>query len=171
MVKRANLFVPGKTEYVKSKARRPAGRCILCDIARGAADVVNLEVARDGAFIISLNLYPYNAGHVMIFPARHVEDPRELGADEHAHLARLQNLTLDVLGREYGPGGFNLGYNIGAAAGASIAHLHLHVVPRFQRELGVVDILSGAKIIIEDPTETQRRLRAAFGAALKKSRG
>jgi ATP adenylyltransferase len=107
----------------------------------------------------------------MIFPARHVEDPRELDAEEHAHLARLQNLTLDVIGREYGAAGFNVGYNIGTAAGASIAHLHLHVVPRFSRELGVVDILSGAKIIIEDPEETRRRLRAAFGEALKKSRG
>jgi ATP adenylyltransferase len=171
MVKRPNLFVPGKTEYVKNKVDRPPGECILCDIARRTGDVVNLEIARDGPFVISLNLYPYNPGHVMIFPARHVEDPRELDAEEHAHLARLQNLTLDVIGREYGTAGFNVGYNIGTAAGASIAHLHLHVVPRFPRELGVVDILSGAKIIIEDPEETQRRLRAAFGEALKKSRG
>jgi ATP adenylyltransferase len=171
MVKRANLFVPGKTAYVKDKAGKPAGECILCDIAQRTGKVVNLEVARDGPFVISLNLYPYNPGHVMIFPARHVEDPRELEAEEHAQLARLQNLALDVIGREYGTAGFNVGYNIGAAAGASIAHLHLHVVPRFPRELGVVDILSGAKIIIEDPNETQRRLRAAFAEALKKNRG
>lgn len=171
MEKRPNLFVPGKTEYVKKRAGLPPGRCILCDVARGKGDVANLELARDNDFIITLNLYPYNPGHVMIFPARHVEDPRELDADEHAHLARLQNLSLDVLSAEYNPGGFNVGCNVGAAAGASIAHLHLHVVPRYPRELGVVDVLSGAKIVIEDPAETQRRLRAAFEKTLEKSRG
>jgi ATP adenylyltransferase len=171
MERRPNLFVPGKTEYVKKKSGRPPGQCILCDIARGAGDVVNLEVARDEDFLITLNLYPYNPGHVMLFPARHVEDPRELDAEELAQLARLQNLTLDVLKAEYNPAGFNVGYNVGAAAGASIAHLHLHVVPRYPRELGVVDILSGAKIVIEDPTETRVRLRAAFDEAFKKRRG
>jgi ATP adenylyltransferase len=170
MVRRPNLFVPGKTEYVKKKAARPPGQCILCDVVRGVGDVVNLEIARDGDFIITLNLYPYNPGHVMIFAARHVEDPRELDRDEHAQLARLQNLALDVLTAEYSPAGFNVGYNVGAAAGASIPHLHLHVVPRYPRELGVVDILSGAKIVIEDPVKTRRRLRAAFADALKKSR-
>jgi ATP adenylyltransferase len=171
MVERPNLFVPGKGAYVKDRAGRPPGDCILCDIARGAENVVNLEVARDGPFLVSLNLYPYNPGHVMIFPARHVEDPRALDAEEQNRLLRLQNLALDVLSREYSPAGFNVGYNIGAAAGASIPHLHLHVVPRFSRELGVVDVLSGAKIIIEDPAETRRRLRAAFAEALAKSRG
>jgi ATP adenylyltransferase len=171
MEKRPNLFVPGKTEYVKRRASRPPGQCILCDVARRDGEAVNLELARDDDFIITLNLYPYNPGHVMIFPARHVEDPRELDADEHARLARLQNVTLDVLSAQYNPGGFNVGYNVGAAAGASIAHLHLHVVPRYPRELGVVDVLSGAKIVIEDPAETQRRLRAAFDEALAKSRG
>jgi ATP adenylyltransferase len=170
MEKRPNLFVPGKEAYVRERTHRPVGECILCDIVRGVGDVVNLEVARADDFVITLNLYPYNAGHVMIFPARHVEDPRELAPEEHAVLARLQNLTLDVLAAEYAPGGFNVGYNVGVAAGASIAHLHLHVVPRYPRELGVVDILSGAKIIIEDPAGTRRRLRAAFGKALKKSR-
>jgi len=168
---RPNLFVPGKTEYVKKRSRRPSGRCILCDVARGEGDVANLELARDNGFIITLNLYPYNPGHLMIFPSRHVEDPRELDAEEHAHLARLQNLALDVISGEYDPGGFNVGYNVGAAAGASIAHLHLHIVPRYPRELGVVDILSGTKIVIEDPVETRRRLRGAFEKALEKSRG
>jgi len=160
---RANLFTPGKKAYI---AGRGEGGCILCGIAGGDARVVNLEVGRADGFIVTLNLYPYNPGHVMIFPACHVEDPRELSSAEHAALARLQNITLDVLGREYAPAGFNVGYNLGAAGGASIAHLHLHVVPRFKNELGVVDILSGAKILIEDPGETQSRLRRAFAAAL-----
>jgi ATP adenylyltransferase len=166
MVKRSNLFVPHKTEYIKEKKNRPPGLCILCDIARGEGNVVSLEVARDAGFVISLNLYPYNPGHVMIFPERHVEHPGELDEAENGHLARLQNLTLDVLAREYNTDSFNVGYNVGPASGASIAHLHLHVVPRYPGEIGIVEILSGTKILVEDPNETRRRLRAAFEKAL-----
>lgn len=166
MVYRSNLFTPGKKEYIASRASRSDDKCILCAIARGEEGVANLEVGRADGFVVTLNLYPYNPGHVMIFPVRHVEDPRELDEKENGTLIRLQNLVLDVLAEEYRPAGFNVGYNIGPAAGASIAHLHLHVVPRYRNELGVVDILSGAKILIEDPVETQARLRPAFARAL-----
>ena len=103
----------------------------------------------------------------MVFPERHVEDPRELNEAELATLFRLQNLSLDVLQQLYSPAGFNCGFNLGRAAGASIPHLHLHVVPRYAHELGVVDILSGAKILIEDPNVTRSRLQPAFAAAIK----
>lgn len=166
-MERDNLFVPGKEDYIRRRHHGPPEKCILCAVAAGDADVVNLELYRADGFIVTLNLYPYNPGHVMLFPARHVEDPRELGAAEAAVLARLQNATLDVLAREYAPAGFNVGYNLGAAAGASIAHLHLHVVPRYRNELGVMEILSGVKILIEDPAATQDRLRRAFARSEK----
>lgn len=170
-MERDNLFVPGKEAYVRRRAGRPAGKCILCAVAAGDPEVVSLELARADGFLISLNLYPYNPGHVMLFPARHVEDPRALTAHEAAALHNLQATTLDVLSRVYEPAGFNIGYNLGPAAGASIPHLHLHIVPRYSNELGVMEILSGAKILIEDPHATQDRLRTAFADALTKSRG
>lgn len=167
MEERANLFTPDKEGYIRSRRLSPDATCILCEVVRRSPGVVNLDVARVAGFVISLNLYPYNPGHIMVFPERHVEDPRELSLEELTNLARLQNLSLDVLARLYNPAGFNCGYNLGRAAGASLPHLHLHVVPRYPHELGVVDILSGAKILIEDPHVTRARLQPAFAEAIK----
>jgi ATP adenylyltransferase len=98
----------------------------------------------------------------MIFPNRHVIDPRELTDEEVNELNQLQNLTLDVLEEVYQPKGFTVGYNIREASGASILHLHLHIVPRYYNELGFLDIIGGSKIIVEDPKETQEKLKQAF---------
>ncbi|MFW6138916.1 MAG: HIT domain-containing protein, partial [Spirochaetota bacterium] len=70
--------------------------------------------------------------------------------------------TLDILDRLYSPCGYNIGYNIGSFAGASISHVHMHVIPRYENELGFIDIVGGAKILVEDPTKTMQRLKQAF---------
>jgi ATP adenylyltransferase len=163
---RRNLFTPDKTAYVKRLENRPDGVCILCAIAAGKSEVPHLDVARSDLFVITLNLYPYNPGHIMLFPARHIEDVRDYDDAEWSELRRIENTALDVLTEVYEPNGFNVGYNIGPSGGASIAHLHLHIVPRYPNELGVVDILSGSKIIIEDPNITRERLGEAFARRL-----
>ena len=156
-----NLFVPDKIEYVRGK-RRPDVECILCAIVERSNKVTRLEVHRSELFVVSLNLYPYTPGHLMVFPKRHITDPRMLNGEEIQELHRVQGLCLDVLERVYTPHGFNLGYNLGDASGASIAHLHLHVVPRYRRETGFIDIIAGTKIIVEDPNVSLTRVRAAF---------
>ncbi len=156
-----NLFVPNKMDYVRGKSR-PDVECILCAIISSDERVEKLEVYQSELFFVSLNLYPYTPGHLMLFPKRHVVDIRELTSEEVEQLHNLQNLCLNVLDKVYSPHGYNIGYNIGSAAGASIQHLHLHIVPRYQRELGFIDIIGGAKIIVEDPIRTQYRLREAF---------
>jgi len=67
---------------------------------------------------------------------------------------------LNIIDEIYNPTGYNIGFNIGEFAGASINHLHLHIIPRFKNELGLIDIIGGAKVIIEDPNETLKKLRA-----------
>ena len=156
-----NLFVPNKMDYVRGK-NRPDVDCILCAIVSGDERVEKLEIYQSELFFVSLNLYPYTPGHLIVFPKRHVVDIRELTPEEVGELHNVQNLCLTVLDKIYSPGGYNIGYNIGRAAGASIEHLHLHIVPRYQRELGFIDIIGGAKIIVEDPNRTQERLREAF---------
>jgi ATP adenylyltransferase len=156
-----NLFVPGKLAYVRNGDRPPVD-CILCAVLAEDPAVCNLLVWRNAHFGVSLNLYPYNPGHVMIFPVRHVEDIRDLSGDEILEEARVRTLAMTVLDEVYQPQGYNLGYNMGEASGASIPHLHMHIVPRYRNELGVVDILSGTKIIIEDPAQTCAKLRDAF---------
>jgi ATP adenylyltransferase len=158
---RTNLFVPDKLEYIRG-TKRPDVECILCAIVEGNDKVTRLEAYRSDLFVVAMNLYPYTPGHLMVFPKRHVTDPRMLTDEEVMELYKVQNLSLDVLENVYSPHGFNLGYNVGEAGGASIAHIHLHIVPRYRRELGFIDIISGAKIIIEDPNISLDKVRQGF---------
>lgn len=145
-----------KYAYVKGP-RQPG--CILCLIRDRDPAVVDLSVHRDPLFIAAVNLYPYNPGHLLVFPARHVVDLRELTVPEEQHLARLTRYLLDRLDRLNTASGYNLGYNMGHTAGASIDHLHLHIIPRFPNELGIADLLAGKRVLVEEPRETARRLR------------
>ena len=153
-------IVANKLDYAKGK--RPPVDCILCAVAKDDPRVDNLRVYRHDASYITLNLYPYNPGHLMIVPLAHYTDVRELSEGEVLELHRLQLLTLRVLEREYRPGGFNVGYNLGPASGASIEHLHLQVVPRYRTEVGFFDILSDSRVIVEAPQVTKERLTRAF---------
>ena len=158
---RENLFVPNKIPYAKGQ-NRPDVACILCAIVESNDKVERLEVHRTELFTISLNLYPYSPGHLLIFPNRHIIDKRELCSEEVLNLHELEGLSFDVLTRAYHPRGFNVGYNMGESSGASIPHLHLHVVPRYPKELGFMDIIGGTRIIIEDPIVTQEKLVKIF---------
>lgn len=158
---RQNLFVPNKMAYAKGK-NRPDVACILCSIVEKDVKVERLEVHRTELFTISLNLYPYSPGHLIIFPKRHIEDLREMTPNEVLGIHNLQCLCFEVLSDAYQPQGFNVGFNMGEASGASIPHLHLHVVPRYKRELGFMDVIGGSRIIIEDPNITQENLQLLF---------
>lgn len=143
---------------------KPTG-CILCLLRDRAPEVRSLEIARTGGFIVCLNLYPYNPGHLMIFPARHVEDIRELGAAERAELDSALDRALRALDAAQKPSGFNVGFNMGLSAGASIEHLHMHVIPRYPSEIGIAELIMGKRVLVEDPLVTREKLRRAFEEA------
>lgn len=142
--------------YVQGK--KPQG-CILCLLRDRSPELTDLSIIREEFFITSVNLYPYNPGHLLIYPRRHLEDVRELTAAEETRLAELQRYLLGLLDREFSPRGYNIGYNMGGAAGASIDHLHLHIIPRYPRETGIADIIAGRRVLVEDPRRTTERLR------------
>jgi ATP adenylyltransferase len=150
------FFSFDKMAYVQG--RKPPG-CILCLLRDRTPGVTDLSIVRDGLFIASVNLYPYNPGHLLIYPQRHLEDVREFTLEEETRIAELQRYLLDLLDREYSPRGYNIGFNMGAAAGASIDHLHLHIIPRYPRETGVADLIAGKRVLVEDPLRTVERLR------------
>ena len=160
------LWIPTKAGYVKG-GEKPDVECILCSIRDRDPDVKSLEVWRDRGCIIVLNLYPYNPGHLMVFPERHVLDPSELDREEALSMFHSTNLAMGVLRHRYSPRGFNVGYNVGDCSGASIPHLHAHVVPRYASELGFVDIIGGSKVLIEDPNSYLEEMRDAFRNAEK----
>lgn len=157
---RKNIFVPSKGEYVKGI--RPTVDCILCSVVLNDPKVISLEIFRGKNFIVAVNLYPYNPGHLMIFPYQHIEQIEKLSLSEVRELHKLTMVSLKVLRNLYNPHGFNIGYNLGKGSGASIKHLHLHVVPRYENELSFIDVLSGSKIIVEEPKDTVQRLKREY---------
>jgi ATP adenylyltransferase len=144
-----------KIAYIKGK--KPEG-CILCMIRDSSPDVVDLTVYRSEFFVASVNLYPYNPGHLIIFPKRHLVDIRELNQDEEKDFNAALRKILNALDELYTPSGYNIGYNMGSAAGASINHLHQHIIPRHNRELGMADLIAGKRLLIESPLETMKKL-------------
>ena len=150
-----------KIAYLQDK--KPEG-CILCHIKNRSKEIINLTVYEDGLFNISVNLYPYNPGHLIIFPLRHVFDIREFTEKETARLDILTARALDVLDSCYSPTGYNIGYNMGRTAGASIEHIHMHIIPRFPTELGLADLIAGSRVMVESPLETKERLEKCFSA-------
>lgn len=156
-----NLFSPSKLPYVTGIAK-PKVDCILCGVANKDPRVTQLDLYHSRHFIISLNLYPYNPGHLMVFPRQHLLDLRQLSQDEVVELHCLTRLSLDVLERVYSPHGFNVGYNLGLVSGASIEHLHLHIVPRYKNEIGFIDIVGKTRVQVEEPNETKEKLKEAF---------
>ena len=156
------LWAPWRLEYI-AQADEQEG-CVFCVEAAGelpAAESLRLH-AGTGALAL-LNKFPYSSGHLMISPRRHVGALAELTDDEALEIHRLAVAAVDVLHRVYGPGGFNLGWNLGRVAGAGIAdHVHLHVVPRWAGDTNFMPVLADVKVIPEHLLETRDRLRDAW---------
>ena len=148
-----------KMAYVKGP--RPDD-CILCGVRDEDEALVNLTIHRADLVMAAVNLYPYNPGHVLVFPTRHVEDLRDLTAPEQEAMDGLVRRLLDVLDSTHRPHGYNIGLNMGRVAGASITHLHTHIIPRFPGETGMADLIAGKRVLVEDPRVTCDRLREAL---------
>ncbi|TXT48598.1 MAG: histidine triad (HIT) protein [Spirochaetes bacterium] len=138
--------------------------CILCLVRDGSQAVERLVVHENPLCLISLNLYPYNPGHVLVFPKRHLTDVREMNPMEKQAVDEAVDLCLEVLDLIYKPAGYNIGYNQGMVAGGSIEHLHLHIIPRYKNEIGIAELLGGKKVLVQDPRTTLEILRDAFGS-------
>jgi ATP adenylyltransferase len=148
-----------KLTYLKGE--RPEG-CILCLVTAGSSQVERLVVSDAGSFVVSLNLYPYNPGHLILFPKRHVLDIRELSKEERVEFDATVDRSLAALDCVMRPAGYNIGFNMGLAAGASIDHLHLHIIPRYPREIGIAELIGGTRVLVQDPRETLERLKAVY---------
>jgi len=157
-----NLWAPWRLEYIKQAGERSG--CVFCDEAAGAiAAEDSLLVILGDAALALLNKYPYSSGHLMVAPRRHVGELGELTEDEALEIHRFAVAAIDALNRTYGPGGFNLGWNLGHTAGAGIAdHVHQHVVPRWSGDTNFMPVLADVKVIPEHLLETRDVLRAAW---------
>lgn len=163
---RDHLFSTEKIKYISGD--KPDVECILCAIRERRPEVKTLEVYRSERFIISLNLYPYNPGHLMVFPSRHIEKLHELGDDEVMEFHRMTSDSVRALEEEFNPSGFNIGFNLGKNSGASISHIHQHIVPRYNNEVGFLDVLSGTRVVVVEPGEVLKRLTLRLKNIIKK---
>jgi ATP adenylyltransferase len=156
------LWAPWRLEYIK-QAHEQTG-CVFCDEAAGALDPdESLRVFLGDTALAILNKYPYSSGHLMVAPRRHLGELGELAEEETLEIHRLAVQAIETLNGVYGPGGFNLGWNLGRIAGAGIAdHVHQHVVPRWSGDTNFMPVLADVKVIPEHLLETRDRLRDAW---------
>lgn len=160
------LWAPWRAEYIyravgqNSTARR---HCIFCRLLKEKDDAANLILHRGRSAFVMMNRFPYNNGHVMVAPTRHVSTFEKLGAEEGAELFKLVQKSLAVLRRGLKPHGFNVGANLNRVAGAGVAgHVHVHIVPRWQGDVNFMPLLSETKVISEHLAETYDRLKRQF---------
>lgn len=140
-------------------------RSLFARLAEEDRDEENLIVWRGAHVFVLMNLYPYNNGHLMIVPYREVADYEALTPDEQTEIARTIARCIAWLRAALDPDGFNVGMNLGAAAGAGLPrHLHVHVVPRWQADTNFMPAIGEVKVIPEALHATYRKLRAAVEA-------
>lgn len=154
---RKNLFSVGKLGYAKGD--RPPVDCILCGVRDKEEIVPNLTVFESDLSIVSVNLFPYNPGHIIIFPKRHIISYSELSDSEALDIHRLTQNTLKILEKHWNVQGFNLGYNVGKNSGGSIPHIHQHIVPRFPNEAGFLDVFANTRVVIYEPFQMLEQLK------------
>jgi ATP adenylyltransferase len=155
------LWAPWRKAYVTAKG--DPGRCVLCRCVEQASEKDSLVVHIAPLSFIVMNLYPYNSGHVMVAPRRHVGTLAEATADELAEMMALTRRLEAVMAEVYRPDGLNVGMNLGRAAGAGVPdHIHLHVVPRWSGDTNYMTVAGHTRVIPEDPVEAAARLRVHF---------
>jgi ATP adenylyltransferase len=155
-----HLWSPWRLAYVTSASGGPAA-CIFCNTGEPGRD--DLILARGRFSFVILNLYPYNNGHLMVVPDRHVAN---LGSATPAELSELMRLTRHAemaLTEAYTPHGINVGINLGRAAGAGVVdHLHVHLVPRWIGDTNFMTVVGNVRVLPEDLAATAKKLRPIF---------
>jgi ATP adenylyltransferase len=155
------LWTPWRSEYVTTADEGDG--CIFCDhLDEGDDEKANILYRGESTFVI-LNAFPYNTGHLMVAPLRHVGELRELEADERHELFDVMCRSIDVIRDAMNPHGFNTGMNLGRVAGAGLpGHLHVHVVPRWGGDTNFMPIVGQTKVLPELLADTAAKLRPAF---------
>jgi len=154
------IWAPWRIEYIQMQ--KPEG-CILCDKPKQKDDVANYILYRGDNNFVMMNSYPYNPGHLMIAPYRHVAHLEELtDGERHEHFDMVSR-NIKLLKEVFSPAGFNIGMNIGRVAGAGIDdHIHTHIVPRWQGDTNFMPVIADVRVMPEALAETYDKLKGKF---------
>jgi ATP adenylyltransferase len=155
------LWAPWRLQYV---AKEKTDGCIFCEKPKSGDDRAVYIVYRGALSYVILNAFPYNNGHVMVAPYEHIADLEALPPDTIHDMMDVAQLATRALKSCCSPDGLNLGFNLGAAAGAGIKdHLHLHLVPRWVGDSNFMPVIGDTRVIPESLKQTYDKLREAFG--------
>ena len=160
-----NLWSPWRSKYIESLSEeKDDDKCIFCEAAKNDVnDPENLLVRKDESTFTLLNLYPYNNGHLMIVPFRHIGDLDDLSDQEGSEIFRELKLARRALLDISKPQGFNIGANLGRIGGAGIdEHIHFHIVPRWNGDTNFMPVLGDVKVISQELKETKIKLLNAY---------
>lgn len=151
------IWAPWRIKYVTQKKKKG---CIFCNAFKGKKDKKNHIVLRSKKCFAIFNTFPYNNGHIMIVPNRHVPDLKDLDDKELLDMNKTIIQITSVLRKILKPDGFNIGINIGKAAGAGIAgHIHTHIVPRWAADTNFMPVLTDTKIISQSIEELYSKVK------------
>jgi ATP adenylyltransferase len=162
------LWSPWRIGYVaNSSGSKDGNECIFCANPAADDDVASLILHRGRSAFIMMNLYPYNNGHLMVAPFRHVGELEALEEQEMLEIMQLSVLGIEAVKSEMHPAGFNMGMNLGKCAGAGFAgHLHMHIVPRWEGDTNFMPVTADTKVIAESLKDAYERLSAAIQTLL-----
>lgn len=164
------LWSPWRSQYISSfKEEDKKDKCIFCEQENADInDNNNLIVHKDEKVFVVLNLYPYNSGHLMVVPYRHLSSLNDLTEEENLAIMKNIQLSSKALMTAMKPHGFNMGANFGRVAGAGIdQHIHFHLVPRWNGDINFMPAIGEVKVISQDLLETKQNLIQAFKEEVK----
>jgi ATP adenylyltransferase len=139
------LLAPWRWDFISNSIRKKG--CIFCEALK-MSDKDALICFRGKKFFIILNKYPYNTGHLMVVPYKHLDSPQKVTPGDSLEMWNLMNQSLEILKAKFKPDGFNMGMNLGGSAGAGVKeHFHLHVVPRWSGDSNFMVVTSNTKVV------------------------
>ena len=156
------LWSPWRNAYV-TKAGGETRGCVLCSALERAEAPESLVVHVAARSFVLMNLYPYNSGHLMVAPNAHIATPEALAAADLQEMGQLTSRCLAILKENFHPDGFNIGMNLGQAAGAGVKdHFHQHIVPRWQGDANFMAVIGETKVLSYDLATVFAVIRSAF---------
>jgi ATP adenylyltransferase len=156
------VWAPWRMEYISGKRRKT---CFLCEIGRENRDEENLVLLRGTHCFIVMNLYPYTNGHLLVAPLRHLADFSGLNDEARLEMLKFCEKGMEALKKAHKAQGFNVGLNLGKAAGAGLEdHLHWHIVPRWVGDTNFMPVLGEVKVISQHLKDTYNTLKSVLNA-------
>lgn len=161
------LWAPWRMKYITGETGKESKGCIFCLKPKEKKDKDNFILIRGKRAFVMMNIFPYNNGHLMIAPYRHVGNFASLNDEELLEMMHLAQACQNAMKKAMKPQGFNLGFNLGRVAGAGIEdHLHLHLVPRWNGDTNFMPVLADTKIVSEALDDTFKKLKKALSEQL-----